>query len=104
MPPPVVSSEPFHTLPGCLVSWGAVCMCGGAGKTAPTPRRQYWASWEQCPIAHHLARLDPDPGFPEEVRRQELMAGHRRPRPTRSTPRSSEWGVWRPRRLQLQPV
>lgn len=71
---------------------------------SPTTRRQYWASQEPWPIAQGLARLDPDPGFPEEVRRQELMAGARRPRPTRPTARSGGWGVWRPGRFQLRPV
>lgn len=71
---------------------------------SPTTRRQYWASQEPWPIAQGLARLDPDPGFPEEVRRQELMAGAQRPRPTRPTARSGGWGVWRPGRFQLRPV
>lgn len=31
-PPAFVSSELFHTLPGCLVSWGGVCNVWG---TAP---------------------------------------------------------------------
>lgn len=71
---------------------------------SPTTHRQYWASLEPWPIAQGLARLDPDPGFPEEVRRQELMAGAQRPRPTRPTARSGGWGVWRPGRFQLRPV